>query len=451
MLYKRLFLNVSLRVFGILINSLLLAYVWFQFFDWLIALNLLFFLLLQCVMLIRSLNRLNQDLENFFISVRNKDTSVIFNQMNKNSSLRKVYKQFDFINEDMQNLRFEIENRNQYFKTLVEHVGVGLIAFDEKGKVSLFNPAANELFNLNQLFRIQDLDRIQTGLCDELLSLKPGEQKLISLYRNKDVVHLSVKISDLKLGDKRVRLVSFQNIKNELDEKELDSWQKLIRVLTHEIMNSVSPINSSIGTMMDLFADEATGKAIKADQINTEILDDVLTALSIIDERNTGMIDFVTRFRDLTLLPEPNFQTMNIEKLVRDVIALLSHDIDEGNITCQLDVRETNLDIRADKGMLEQVLINLLRNAIQALNEVEFKRLDIIIGLNGKGRPYIEVVDNGCGISEEIKSEIFVPFFTTKEQGTGIGLSLSRQLMRLHGGTLNLQTEVGQTSFIMRF
>lgn len=394
---------------------------------------------------------MNQDLENFFIAIRNKDTSTIFNQMKQSDSLRKVYQQFEFINQDMQNLRFEIENQNQYFKTLVEHVGVGLIAFDEKGKVSLFNPAAKELFNFYQLYRIQDLERIQQGLCDELLSLKPGEQKLISLYRNNDVVHLSLKISELKLGDNRVRLVSFQNIKNELDEKELDSWQKLIRVLTHEIMNSVSPINSSIGTLTELFTDEETGKAIKADQINAEILDDVLTALSIIDERNTGMIDFVTRFRDLTLLPEPNFQDLNLEKLVRDVLSLLAQDIKDINITYQLTVLEYDLDIKADKAMLEQVLINLLRNAIQALAAVEFKRLDIIIGLNEKARPYIEVVDSGCGISEEIKSEIFVPFFTTKEEGTGIGLSLSRQLMRLHGGTLNVQSEKGRTSFIMRF
>jgi len=451
MLYKRLFLNVSFRVFGILITSLLLAYVWFRFFDWLIILNLIFFLGLQCILLIRSLNKMNQDLEYFFMAVRNKDTSMIFNQMKKNESLRKVYQQFEFINQDMQDLRFEIENRNQYFKTLVEHVGVGLIAFDEKGKVSLFNTAAKELFNLHQLFRIQDLDRIQYGLCDDLLNLNPGEQKLISLYRNKEVVHLSLKISDLKLGDERVKLVSFQNIKNELDEKELDSWQKLIRVLTHEIMNSVSPINSSIGTMTELFTDEDTGYAIKADQIDAEILDDVLTALSIIDERNTGMIDFVTRFRDLTLLPEPNFQQLNLEKLVRDVMSLLAQDIKDINITYHLDVMEDNLNIKADKAMLEQILINLLRNAIQALADVEFKRLYIVMGLNEKARPYIEVVDNGCGISEEIKSEIFVPFFTTKEEGTGIGLSLSRQLMRLHGGTLNLQSETGRTSFIMRF
>lgn len=261
MIFKSLYLTVIVRVLGILLNSFLISYCILSYSDLLILINLFVILALQILFMVKRLNQINYDLEYFFKAIRNNDTGVRFSN-SKNKVYRGLYEQFEMLDKEVRDVKIENENRNQYFKVLVEHVGIGLMSFDENGKVSLFNTAAKELFNKPHMYRLHELEHIQAGLSDLLKDLNAGEQKLISLYRNGELKQISLKATELKMLDQQLKLVSLQDIRNELDERELDSWQKLIRVLTHEIMNSISPINSTIATLMDLYIDPEKKKQL---------------------------------------------------------------------------------------------------------------------------------------------------------------------------------------------
>jgi len=452
MIFKRFYFIVIARVMGLLISCMLLALSFIHYNDPFVIANLLLILGLQTVFLIRKLNRVNHELVNFFQTVRNNDSSSTFKNKYSQSGYDKLFLQFDSINKRIQEIKIENENKNQYFKVLVEHVGVGLISFNDKGNVSIYNGAAKELFKLPHLFHIKQLDRLQDGMSDLILNLSPSEQKLIPFYRNHEMIQLSVKSSVLKLSGESITLVSFQNIKNELEERELDSWQKLIRVLTHEMMNTISPVNSSLSTLIDFYRDEESGECTSIDQLNSEILSDTLCGLEIIDERIDGLTDFVSRFRDLTLLPRPNFVQLNLVERVHNLSKLLAEQVLKENIELKLIHSNGIIEQKADSVLLDQILINLLKNSIQALEDRSEKVISIFIGKDEKNRSYIEVIDNGCGIKKEVQDEVFVPFYTSKKNGSGIGLSLSRQLMRLHGGIITFRSEPNvETRFRLQF
>lgn len=451
MLFRKLYTTVVIRVLGLLGNCFLLVWIWFTYEDALILGNLAVLLLFQTILMIRKLNRLNNDLEIFFKSIRNNDSTARFKSIREDDYLE-LYTQFNLINKDIQKIKIDSENQNQYFKVLVEHVGIGLISFDKNGKVSLFNKAAKELLNKSHLSNINEFDRIQEGLANLIIALQPSEQKLWSVYRNHELIQLSVKATEIKMANQNIKLVSFQNIKNELDEKELDSWQKLIRVLTHEIMNSISPINSSISTLVEMYSDEETGEHINKSKISNELIGDTVEGLDIIEERIAGMVKFVRRFRDLTLLPTPIFAELDLVIKMQNLLKLFKDDFNKEGVELTLTYPKEEILVNADSSMIDQVLINLIKNSIQALENRTDKAIHVRIKCNDQNRPFIEFEDNGCGIEEKYQSEVFVPFFTTKNEGTGIGLSLSRQLMRLQGGTLTFKSEsLYYTVFTIKF
>lgn len=452
MIYRKLYVYLLIRIGFILLNCFLISYSYIHLNDVLIQMNLFVFLGLQIYFMIRGLNRINVDLENFFNSVRNNDSSMIYSYRRKNSPYLKLYEQFDLLNHQIQRIKIENENQNQYFKVLVEHVGVGLLTFNEKGKVSLFNQAAKQLVNKPTLYRVQELDCIQSGLSQLLQEMKPSEQKLVSLYRNNELIQLSVKATEIKIMEEKLKLISLQNIRNELDEKELDSWQKLIRVLTHEIMNSVGPINSTISTLSEFLTQEETGEAKSLAEIDEETIEDTVTGLHIIEERSRGMLDFVTRFRNLTVLPQPEYTCFSIVELFKSIQVLMEEQLREEKVDFRVIMEKKDHILKADKGLLEQVLLNLVRNGMQAMEGKDEKTLVLeAVQYNGH-QTLIQVKDNGKGIESDIRDKIFIPFFTTREKGSGIGLSLSRQIMRLHGGTLTMRSQPGKgTVFQMKF
>lgn len=447
MIYRRLYILIIVRVIGLLVNCLLIALVWFSYHDILLFVNLIIVLIIQVVLLIRRLNRVNHDLEHFFSTIRNSDSSVRF-RSNNIKEYQALYNQFDLINNDLQRIKIENRNQDQYFKVLVEHVAIGLISIDSKGKVLLFNKAAQEIFNKTHLFRIQELDRIQEGISDIIREIHPSQRKLLSLSRNNELIKLAVKATNLKMSGKEIKLISFQNIQQELDEKELDAWQKLIRVLTHEIMNSLSPINSSISTISEILNDNEGERK----KITNEESEDVVTGLQIIEERTTGLVDFVSRFRDLTLLPPPNFKSINLNERVDHLLKLLKQKLSAENIEVNLVHPVKEIELNADPAMIDQILINLITNSIQALRNIENKRIEIRIVKDDSGLVELEIEDNGCGIANEHREEVFTPFYTTKHAGSGIGLSLSRQLMKLHKGTITfISKQGGPTIFRLQF
>ncbi len=447
---KKLYFSIIFRVLGILLNSLAIGYFLFHNTDILISINLIIILALQCWLFIRSMNRTNRDLEHFFRAIRNNDSAFQFNT--DNSDYKELYHQYNQLKQDIQAIKLKNEQSNRYFKVLVEHIGIGVISIDENGKIKLCNSAGKTILQKELLRKTADLEQVQTGLSIVFQDIKPGEQKLVTLYRNNEIIQLSLKATILKTNDGDIKLVSFQNIKNELDNKELESWQKLIRVLTHEIMNSISPISSTISTLNHLFIDKETKQPKTIQQINNEILTDTAEGMEIIQERITGMVDFVTRFRSLTLLPAPNFTSINLIDKVNAVIKLIADTLKKEQVQLSFTYPAKAVIVKADTGMLDQILLNIINNALHALKERSDKHIQITLKENEHSRAMLLIKDNGCGISEEIRNEIFVPFFTTKPNGSGIGLSLSRQLMQINGGTLTFTSVPNVfTQFVLQF
>jgi len=378
---------------------------------------------------------LNKDLESFFEAMQSNDSSLIFTSKKKYSPFVNLYTKLENINKDFQQLKIENLRQNEYFKVLVEHVNIGLLSFNDNDDITLYNRTAKELLGKRNLHKLEDLEQLQPGLFALIKNLEPTDQKLVTLYTNDSIKQLSLRTAWIKLQNNSIKLVSFQNIKNELDEKELESWQKLIRVLTHELMNSAGPINSTIATIKE-FLINSNNETKPVESLNNQIVADVVEGLKIIEERSSGMMDFVSKFRSLTLLPKPTFSTFPVSDLIKTTELLMADRIKSGKITFDATISPPNLAITADKGMMEQILINLVNNAILALENSATKNLTILATIDQDQRPIIQVSDTGTGIPLDIQDKIFIPFFTTRKNGSGIGLSLSRQLTRLLGGTL---------------
>jgi two-component system nitrogen regulation sensor histidine kinase NtrY len=311
------------------------------------------------------------------------------------------------------------------------------------GNIELINTAAKRLFNISYLRNISQLKKINPELPVKLKEITAGAQLLLNLKINNELLKISVKATLFRIEKKEIKLLSFQNIKTELEENELDSYQKLIRILTHEIMNSTGPILSSISTIKEFLTEKKTGITKNLKQISQELLDDSVKGLNIVEERSSGLVDFVEKFRSLTLLPKPAFRNIMISDLLKDIELLMKAECKRQNIRLTVDVLPENLSVTADKKLIEQVIINLITNSIQALTNQPDKEIIIKAFRNKDDKLTMQLIDNGPGIPDSELENIFVPFYTTKEKGSGIGLSLSRQIMRLHNGLISLKSEPG--------
>ena len=344
-------------------------------------------------------------------------------------------------------VKIEKEHQFQYLQYVMEHVDTGLLAYDAGGKIELFNRSAKKLFNDFRPASLKQLSRTRPGIEMELKELPPGRQKLLTVKAGADVLQLAVRKSRFKLDDREVNLVSFQDIHLELDQKELASWRKLIRVLRHEIMNTVSPIASLATTLSRILASRKdAGERVRLTEQN---LLDTVEGLDIIRTRSRGLLDFVEQYRKLTKLPNPEFENIAVATLLQDTAVLSGSG--SGAVRIIVDCPE-ELKIRADRKMIEQALINLVKNAAESTSASPDPVIEMI-AMKSKGEGVsLQVKDNGPGIPDDILPNIFVPFYSTKESGSGIGLSLSRQIMDLHGGKLTVHSVPGkETVFSMIF
>jgi len=316
--------------------------------------------------------------------------------------------------------------------------------------VEIFNKAAQKILKVTKLTNLKSLDRVHQNFSEILRTIKPSEQKVVKIDLDDEVLQLSLNAVKLKILNDEIKLVSFQNIKHELEEKELDSWQKLISVLTHEIMNSVSPISSTINTITEQLSKNDIDKPKQIYEIKGKTLSKTIRGLNIIEERSRGLLDFVNKFRSITNLPKPDFKIFSINKLFNNIHLLMKENLEK--IAFEISVFPLTLNLRADKKMIEQVLINLIMNSIHSVKFDENAEIRIKAFVNENNRKIIQVVDNGQGIPKDQIDEIFIPFFTTKEKGSGIGLSLSRQIIKLHGGTISVQSTPNfETVFSLKF
>lgn len=433
-----------------LVGSLLLFGL-FAFYEraWLPALLFLVLTAYQLKLLVEYIDRANADTASFFESVEFDDFSLSFKSPNSDPVLQKLH---DKLNEALNKLRSARRERDSeylFFRNIVNHVGIGLIAFRENGKIEIFNSAARKLLRTNRTDNISDLGEVSPALLNIFEKLKTGGRELLRLKVQDDLIQLSIYAIELTLRGDNVKLVSIQNIQSELEEKEMEAWQNLVRVLTHEIMNSVTPISSLAGTIEGELRQHLTDEE---KPISREELDDIHLSLQTISKRSEGLIRFVKEFRSLTNIPRPRPATINVRTLLDEIITLHKMELASQGIKCNISIYPDDLTILADKSMIEQVLINLLKNAIQSFEDHTDKQITLRAFVSEKSRPVIALKDNGAGIDPEALEKIFIPFFTTKKTGSGIGLSLSRQIMRQHQGTLTVKSQLGEgTEFFLRF
>jgi signal transduction histidine kinase len=358
---------------------------------------------------------------------------------------------FNRVIKEFQKIRNEKEEQFYFLQNVIQHIEISMIAYRKNGEVEMFNNATKRLFRKTGLKNIRDLSDQSKELVDALLNLTSGQRLLIKMNDNNEVLQLIIFGKEFKIKDQLIILVSIQNIHKELEEKEIESWQNLIRVLTHEIMNSITPIVSLTATANTII-NETREKDLEKSDILSENLEDIQSAMQTINKRSTGLMHFVETYRSLTRIPKPDFKIFYIKEFLDNIYSLLERDLERQNIQFVLKVFPEDLELVADDQLMEQVLINLIKNSCEALQNVENPKIEIDVKLSDRGRLVVEVSDNGDGILENVVDKIFIPFFTTKSEGSGIGLSLSRQILKLHGGTISVNSQPNEgTTMILRF
>ena len=345
--------------------------------------------------------------------------------------------------------RKEKDSEYQFFKNIVQHVGIGILTFKKDGAIQIINNAAKRLLRVDKVDRLSELRDVSDVLVEAFLKLKTGGRELVRLKNGDETVQLSIFVIELTLRGEEVKLISMSNIQSELEEKEMEAWQNLVRVLTHEIMNSVTPISS----LASVVEEELHRKLQLADlTMNQDEAEDMHLSLQTISKRSEGLIKFVKEFRSLTHIPKPKLMQVAVKPLLDELAMLHKKELTDKNIAVSVSVQPETITMMADKTLIEQVLINLFKNAIQAFEEKPDKKISLTAYLNEKGNIMISIKDNGTGIEPEALEKIFIPFFSTKKTGSGIGLSLSKQIMRQHEGSISVKSTVGQgTEFVLRF
>ncbi|PSL49074.1 histidine kinase/DNA gyrase B/HSP90-like ATPase [Chitinophaga niastensis] len=429
---NRFSINISLRV--ILLTITLTAAIWLYMHAMPpLAFLLVPLILMQLYGIYHYLNRINRKLTLFLESIRYEDFSIRFSADNKlGKSFSMLNHQFNEVLEAFRQTRAEKEANLKYIDTIVQHISIGVLSFDAEGKIELINPAAFRLMGIYRLRNISELKTMHPGLAELLMELSSGNK---TLYATRQEQQLSIHAATVRLQGRLIKLISIQNIHSELQKKELEAWQNLTKILRHEIMNSVTPIVSLIGTMQEIVdLDIAPGAEHK------EGIADLREALQTVESRSKGIMNFVNAYRDYTTLPQPQFTSVNVKMLVNSVSSLFQADMKQAGIQFSLEVDAENMEIHADVSQLQMVLINLVKNAMDALEQTPRATISMKLYLNSIQQICIEITDNGPGIDRDAMNKIFIPFFTTKKKGSGIGLSLSQQIIQMHGGQLKVMS-----------
>lgn len=381
-------------------------------------------------------NRTNRDLSNFLLSIRFDDFETTYTQNRSHSEDKQsLYHAFNLITGKFRDIRSEKEAQHQFLLALVEQVDTGIICFDQNGQTILMNQALKKILHKSFLPTIESLKKIDPHFYDCILSYKPGERNLIKLEIDHELLQLSFVGTVFKMNDQMLRLFSFQDIRSELEYREMESWQKLIRILTHEIMNSVSPVVSLAATTDHIIAN--------AQGIEETTRKDIHLAIQAIQKRGESLLDFTNRYRQLTRLPPPEFEEIDFKELLERLMILHKAKIEEQEINLITHFPQHKVLLQGDASLLEQAFINLIKNAIEALDGHKDPVLEMRLHKEGT-HVVVQIADNGDGIEEDMLDHIFIPFFTTRKSGSGIGLSLCRQIIIAHRGSIDVQSELGK-------
>ena len=417
---------------------------------YLLAIIGLVVLILLIINLVRYQSRVYSQVRSFFEAIGNEDFSQSWFPGKKDRITQELNQYMQWLKQYNHQIRIENRSREQYFEALIEHVGTGILTWDEKGMVLHANNSLKKMLGVEQLSHLKQIKKIDMQLAEILLTMDCQEERLYLFNGKTGNINLLMKTSVFKSQDHKLMLLAVQDINQQLDEKELDSWLKLIRVLTHEIMNTIAPITTITESLSSYFF--KNGSIIEPDEVDARIIQNTVKGLEVIKEQGKGLVHFIELYRKFTRLPQPNKSHFEVNALLEKAIMLNATDLEGKMITHNIKGVKDDMKIYADESLIIQVLNNLMKNAIEAMENISGGVIELSAGENRSGNVEISVKDNGSGIPKELIGEIFVPFFTTRENGNGIGLSLSRQIMRMHGGTIRVHsTPNHETIFTLVF
>ncbi len=387
------------------------------------------------VEVVRYVSKTNQEVARFLSAVRYADFGQRFEFTGLGAGFSELGETFTQILDRFRDDRRQQEGELRHLKALLEHVPVPLISVYADQRIVLWNNAARRLFGKVQIERLADLNPFGADLPGKIMAIQPEARALATITMDGMEQSLSISASEITTASSTERLFSLQNIQTELDGMQLSAWQDLVRVLTHEIMNSITPVTSLAKTAVDL-VDDVSRKLSDQSELVAE-LKDVKDAVNTVARRSDGMMDFVSSYQRLLRLPDPKMSRFKLDELFADVTRMATVDWPGAGLALEARVEPSKLDLYADRQMVEQVLINLLQNSQHALEGMANGEVTLAGRLNKRGHVTIEVTDNGPGIDDDVAARMFVPFYTTRKEGSGVGLALSRQIMNAHGGTIS--------------
>ena len=429
--------KLAIRILLLAITvALAVTFLW-VYHMWPVSVTLALIFVWQAVELHNFVNNTNRKLQLFLDSVQYSDFVTTFSVDNAlGNSFKNLNESFNSVLDAFKDARISTEENLQYLNLVVEHVDTGLISFDEDGKVEVMNGIAVDLLGTRKIRSMNELKEKTPDLYTTIWELPVGEKALFHVNEN---INLSIRATQFTRRGKFVKLVALQNIQHELNAKELESWQNLLRVLRHEIMNSMTPI-SSMASTLQMILDEDLEKKGETLELSESVFNDIQDSLGTIESRSKGLINFIKGYQEYTSLPAPRFKVVSVKNLVANVEQLMLNDFRELGISLNCEFVKKDFQLLVDEQQIEQVLINLVKNAREAFTNQGVKRV-VIRSYQQYQYKVIEVEDNGPGIIPEALDQIFIPFYTTKKSGSGIGLSLSRQLVQMNNGNLTVSSE----------
>jgi nitrogen fixation/metabolism regulation signal transduction histidine kinase len=443
MVFKKFRLQVILRVIVLTAIVTLLAWCIVHEF-YLRSVYVGIAAVISVVELIWYTDRFNRDIKGFLQSLLQRDFTTHYDQTGRGKTYDELYETFNSISDIFKKISVEKEMQHKYLEMLVEHVRVSILSIDADEKIHLANQALRDLLRKNIVKNLMSLEAVDATLAKTIREIRAGETRLIKVTIDNELLQLSIHASEFKLDDHYFKLISMQNIENELDVREMESWQKLIRVLSHEIMNSVSPISSLSDTLHRMVAQNQNVLS----ENNTNLYDSLDKGLEAIKVRSEGLVNFTQTYRKLTHVPIPSLKKVRLSDILDRVQVLLAAKISEHKV--EVNISRVDVELVADPELMEHVFINLLLNAVEATKNQANPKVDIYTTLTQKGQLNIHMTDNGEGIDGEIMEKIFIPFFTTRKNGSGIGLAITKQILHLHQAEILLKSEPGKgTEFII--
>jgi len=402
-------------------------------------------LIYQVLELYRFQRKAHVELDQFVESVHYRDFSRYFDVKHAPVELQPLRKGFNEINTTFKVISKERETQYQYLQKILEMIDTGILMFAEhNGEVVWMNESLKRMMQLPYLKTIHSLSRRDNELYREILQLKPGENKVAVAHLEKDSFKVLLSATTFQTDGQKYKLIAFQNVNEALDETESKAWQKLLSVMTHEIMNSIAPISSLADTLKNRLQ-----QSVNSLTNNSGSIDDLELGIETIKRRSEGLLKFAETYRNLNKITRPNLKKVFVRDLFENIQQLMQPTLDQKNIDMDVILHDMDLQLEIDINLIEQVLINLVVNAIEAVKEKPEARIVLSAYVAATRKTVIKVADNGYGMTEEVMDKIFVPFFTTKKNGSGIGLSLCKQVMMLHKGSIQVQSKEGEGTALM--